>query len=69
MPPGESILRGEKPQGGRFDFAWLVFDQGFVGCPTMVWLHRAPVVTSLAPTGDLAMDQKAAMRTANRSGT
>jgi len=50
MPPGEAILRGEKPQGGRMDFAWLVFAQGHDGWPQMVWLHRGPVVTSLAPT-------------------
>jgi hypothetical protein len=40
MPPGEVILRGEKPQGGRVDFAWLVFTQSHDGWPTMVWLHR-----------------------------
>ena len=27
MPPGEVILRGEKPGGGKTDFAWLVFEQ------------------------------------------
>jgi hypothetical protein len=49
MPPGEMILRGEKPQGGRFDYCWLVFAQGHDGWPTMVWLHCDPVVTSLVP--------------------
>jgi len=31
MPPGDVILAGEKPQGGRVDFAWLVFEAGYVG--------------------------------------
>jgi hypothetical protein len=46
MPPGELILRGEKPQGGRVDYCWLVFDRGYAGWPQMGWLHRDPVVTS-----------------------
>jgi hypothetical protein len=31
MPPGDVILRGEKPQGGRVDFCWLVWSHGHNG--------------------------------------
>jgi hypothetical protein len=40
MPPGEVILRGEKPGGGKTDFCWLVFDRTHTGPPTLAWLHR-----------------------------
>jgi hypothetical protein len=40
MPPGEVILRGEKPGGGKVDFCWLVFEAGYVGRPELRWLHR-----------------------------
>jgi hypothetical protein len=40
MPPGVVILRGEKPGGGKTDFAWLVFDRTHSGPPTLAWLHR-----------------------------
>jgi hypothetical protein len=40
MPPGETIMRGERPGGGKVDFAWLVFEQGFQGEPVIGWLHR-----------------------------
>jgi len=41
MPPGEALLRGEKPAGGKTDFCWLVFDRNVAGHgPTMRWLHR-----------------------------
>ena len=40
MPPGEWILRGNKPGGGRVDFSWLVWSQGFNGRPELRWLHR-----------------------------
>jgi hypothetical protein len=40
MPPGEYLARGEKPQGGRVDFAWLVMVRGFSGSPELRWLHR-----------------------------
>jgi hypothetical protein len=40
MPPGEVILRGEKPGGGKTDFAWLVFEQGYTGEPGIGWLRR-----------------------------
>jgi hypothetical protein len=40
MPPGDVILRGEKPKGGRSDFAWLVLDKAFTGTPTIDWLTR-----------------------------
>ena len=40
MPPGEVIDRGERPGGGRTDFAWLVFNRGHCGPPELRWLHR-----------------------------
>jgi hypothetical protein len=26
--------------GGKVDFCWLAFEQGFAGEPTIAWLHR-----------------------------
>jgi hypothetical protein len=40
MPPGRVIEAGVKPGGGRVDFCWLVWEQGFNGAPEMHWLHR-----------------------------
>jgi hypothetical protein len=40
MPPGEVIARGERPGGGRMDFAWLIFNHGHSGPPELRWLHR-----------------------------
>jgi hypothetical protein len=40
MPPGEVIARGEKPGGGKTDFAWMVFDHSHIGPPELRWLHR-----------------------------
>jgi hypothetical protein len=40
MPPGEVIARGERPGGGRMDFAWLVFNHSHSGPPELRWLHR-----------------------------
>jgi hypothetical protein len=40
MPPGHVIASGGKPQGGKMDFCWLVFEQGYVGAPELRWLHR-----------------------------
>ena len=40
MPPGHVIIAGKKPQGGRVDFCWLVWEQGFKGRPQLRWFHR-----------------------------
>jgi hypothetical protein len=40
MPPGEALARGQKPTGGKTDFAWLVFEAGYPGSPSLRWLHR-----------------------------
>jgi hypothetical protein len=40
MPPGRLIAAGHKPSGGRTDFCWLVWVQGFSGRPELRWLHR-----------------------------
>jgi hypothetical protein len=40
IPPYSYLLAGKKPQGGRVDFAWLVWERGFDGAPTLHWLQR-----------------------------
>lgn len=40
MPPGEAIAAGQKPGGGKVDFCWLVWEQGYKGNPALFWLHR-----------------------------
>lgn len=40
MPPGHTILAGEKPGGGKMDYCWLVWSRGRIGPPTMEWLRR-----------------------------
>lgn len=41
MPPGSVIEAGEKPGGGKKDFAWFVFVQGTTGAePVIRWLRR-----------------------------
>ena len=40
IPPHCLILEGQKPQGGRVDFCWWVWEQGFGGAPTIHWLCR-----------------------------
>ena len=31
MPPGDVVLAGKKAEGGRVDFAWLIFEAGYRG--------------------------------------
>ena len=40
MPPGYVLARGEKPGGGKTDFAWLIFERGYTGKAEVAWLHR-----------------------------
>jgi hypothetical protein len=40
MPPRQVILRGEKPEGGRVDYCWAVFESGYSGHPETQRLHR-----------------------------
>ena len=40
VPPHSCILQGRKPEGGRADFCWLVWERGFSGAPTLGWLLR-----------------------------
>lgn len=40
MPPGPVIEAGETPGGGTEDFAWMVWDHGHKGPPTLGWLNR-----------------------------
>jgi hypothetical protein len=39
-PPGASILAGQKPGGGKVDYAWYVFLKGYTGHPALLWLRR-----------------------------
>jgi hypothetical protein len=34
------IERGEKPQGGRHDYSWLIFECSHEGAPMIDWLHH-----------------------------
>jgi hypothetical protein len=40
MPPGHVIAAGEKPQGGKMDFCWLVWEVGHTGETSIRWLRR-----------------------------
>jgi hypothetical protein len=40
MPPGETILRGEKPGGGKTDYCWLVFERDHPRSVSLRWLDR-----------------------------
>lgn len=40
MPPGPVIEAGEKPGNGTVDFAWFVWERGYVGRPELHWLRR-----------------------------
>jgi hypothetical protein len=41
MPPGEKLLAGNvKPEGGKMDYCWIVFEHGHRGPPTAHWLTR-----------------------------
>lgn len=40
MPPGHTIAAGERPQGGKMDYCWLVWERGHVGAPAIHWLER-----------------------------
>lgn len=40
MPPGHVITAGERPQGGKMDFCWLVWTKGYAGAPVIGWLRR-----------------------------
>jgi hypothetical protein len=42
MPPGRVIEAGEKPGGGRQDFAWFVWLKGYKGPAQVGWLRRDP---------------------------
>jgi len=43
MPPAEYLESGQKPGGGRPEFAWLVFQRGWTGSPELKWLRRDEV--------------------------
>ncbi len=40
MPPGEVILRGERPCGGKEDYCWVIWERGYNGFAQMDWLRR-----------------------------
>lgn len=40
MPPGHVIAAGIDPGGGRYDFAWFIWEIGYRGRPELSWLRR-----------------------------
>ena len=40
MPTGHAIADGLKPGNGTTDYAWYVWDLGYVGTPEIRWLRR-----------------------------
>ena len=40
IPPAHYLETGQKAQGGRPEFCWLVFRRGYVGPPALKWLCR-----------------------------
>jgi len=40
MPPGHVVKSEGKIGGGKSDYCWLVFEQGYIGAPRMKWLRR-----------------------------
>ncbi|WP_319568242.1 hypothetical protein [Cohaesibacter marisflavi] len=40
MPPGPVIEANVKPGGGKKDFAWYVWEQGYEGTPELKFMHR-----------------------------
>jgi hypothetical protein len=40
MPSGECIERGEKPNGGKVNFAWYIWEHGHNGDMITRWIHR-----------------------------
>lgn len=40
MPPGPVIEAGERPGNGTVDFAWFVWERGYVGAPELRFLGR-----------------------------
>lgn len=42
MPPGPVIEAGIAPGGGKNDFSWFIWSQGFAGRPEVTWLRKKP---------------------------
>jgi hypothetical protein len=40
IPPGDLIEAGGLATGGREDFAWLVWEPGYVFAPALMWLRK-----------------------------
>ena len=41
MPPGRMLMSGKNPSGGKTDYCWLVWQQGwFYNRAEIGWLHR-----------------------------
>src|SRR5262245_44208828 len=49
IPPHSYLLAGHKPEGGRVDFAWWVWQRGYRGRPQLRWLSREG--SALEPIG------------------
>jgi hypothetical protein len=42
MPPASYLKAGNKPEGGRVEFSWLIFERDYRGPTTVGWLLRSP---------------------------
>lgn len=40
VPPGEIIVAGKIPSGGKEDFCWLIYERDYDGNPEIRWLYR-----------------------------
>jgi len=40
MPPGHALAAGGKVGGGKTDYCWLIFEQGWTGTADVAWLGR-----------------------------
>lgn len=53
MPPGQVILSGEKPGNGTKDFAWFLWECGYVGSPTIEFLNIKPYKNDLVKSMEI----------------
>jgi hypothetical protein len=67
IPPLSVILSGMKPEGGRPDFCWLMWEQRYRGAPQLRWLHRDSKTATATGSGDSMIAATAKRRRAKHS--